>query len=99
MNHDADDDDDDGDDDTVSISREPTHICCRATLFNYWKEHHPKLIVRKPSRDICSICYKFNASYRKKAKKKKPVDRIIFMNPMKIVVMMIYQHHYNYKIV
>ena len=59
----------------VPISREPTHICCRKTFYNYWKEHHPKLIVRKPSRDICSICYKFNASYRKKAKKKRRKER------------------------
>jgi hypothetical protein len=28
-------------------------------FWNYWKEHYRNIVVRKPSRDICGICYEF----------------------------------------
>jgi hypothetical protein len=28
-------------------------------FWNYWKERYRNIVVRKPSRDICGICYEF----------------------------------------
>ena len=49
-----------------SATEEPKQVCCRQSFNNYWSYNHPKLIVRKPSKDICSVCYKFSLLYRRK---------------------------------
>ena len=37
----------------------------RPSLFwTYWNRNHPKLIVRKPSKDICGLCYQFHLGQR-----------------------------------
>jgi hypothetical protein len=33
------------------------HLCSWPTFFYYWKTNYPKLRVRKPIEDICSMCY------------------------------------------
>jgi hypothetical protein len=47
-------------------TEEPKQVCCRQSFNSYWSQNHPKLIVRKPSKDICSVCYKFSLLYRRK---------------------------------
>jgi hypothetical protein len=40
-------------------------ICSWGFFWNYWNRNHPKLIVRKPSKDICGLCYQFHLGARK----------------------------------
>jgi hypothetical protein len=54
-----------------SATEEPKQVCCRQSFNNYWSQNHPKLIVRKPSKDICSVCYKFSLLYRRKVGKRR----------------------------
>lgn len=35
------------------------HLCSWPTFFHYWKTNYPKLRVRRPIKDICSMCYVF----------------------------------------
>jgi hypothetical protein len=43
--------------------------CCSwASFLNFWKREHSNIIVRKPSRDICNICYQFHIGNRKASK-------------------------------
>jgi hypothetical protein len=35
------------------------HLSSWPTFFYYWKTNYPKLRVRKPIEDICSMCYMF----------------------------------------
>ena len=35
-------------------------ICSWGYFVGFWKEHYPKLIIRKAGNDICSTCYQFN---------------------------------------
>jgi hypothetical protein len=39
--------------------------CSWTAFWNYWKRQHANIIVRKPSKDICGICYQFHIGNRK----------------------------------
>jgi hypothetical protein len=52
------------------------HLCSWPTFFNYWKTNYPKLSVREPIEDICSMCYIFQSThkYGKRKQLAKPPD-------------------------
>ena len=39
-------------------------ICSFTTFRCYWAKEHPKLIIRRSSKDICGLCYKFEMEDR-----------------------------------
>jgi hypothetical protein len=43
--------------------------CSWASFLNFWKREHSNIIVRKPSKDICDICYAFHIGNRKASKR------------------------------
>jgi hypothetical protein len=40
------------------------HLCSWPSFFYYWKTNYPKLRVRKPIEDICSMCYIFQNTHK-----------------------------------
>ena len=42
------------------------HLCSWPTFFYCWKTNYPKLRVRKPIEDICSMCYIFQNTHKYK---------------------------------
>jgi hypothetical protein len=40
------------------------HVCSWGFLWGYWNHNHSKTIVRKPSKDICGLCYQFHLGDR-----------------------------------
>jgi hypothetical protein len=40
------------------------HLCSWPSFFYYWKKNFPKLRVRKPIEDICSMCYIFQNTHK-----------------------------------
>merc|ERR1712032_880433 len=42
---------------------EPKRICSRTNFYMYWRNHHSNVVVRKPSKDICGVCFKYNTFY------------------------------------
>jgi hypothetical protein len=39
-------------------------VCSWGFFWNYWNRHHSKIVVRKPSKDICGLCYQFHLGDR-----------------------------------
>jgi hypothetical protein len=52
------------DEDWLTSGVEYGHICSWGFFWTYWNRNHPKLIVRKPSKDICGLCYQFHLGQR-----------------------------------
>ena len=42
--------------------------CSWASFLNFWKREHSNIIVCKPSKDMCGICYHFHMGNRKARK-------------------------------
>jgi hypothetical protein len=42
-------------------------VCSWAFFWGYWRRNHSKIIVRKPSKDICGLCYQFHLGARSTA--------------------------------
>jgi len=38
---------------------EKKDICCWSSFQNFWKKEYPNLVIRRPSEDICGLCYQF----------------------------------------
>ena len=53
------------DEDWLTSGAEYDHVCSWGFFWSYWNRNHPKLIVRKPSKDICGLCYQFHLGQRK----------------------------------
>ena len=45
-------------DETDEEYQQQVEICSCGSFWNYWKENHSNMIVRKSSNDICATCYK-----------------------------------------
>ena len=62
----------------------PNQICLRTKFYQYWREKHSNVVVRKPSMDICGTCFKFNMLYyqdmqrRRKEAEDQVQNKIIF---------------------
>jgi hypothetical protein len=54
------------DEDWVTGGAEIGTHCSRASFLNFWNGEHSNIIVRKPSKDICGICYQFHIGNRSK---------------------------------
>jgi hypothetical protein len=50
------------------------HICSWGFFWGYWRRHHSKIIVRKPSRDICGLCYQFHLGHRTGSRTRNNLD-------------------------
>jgi hypothetical protein len=66
------------------VTEEPKQVWCRQSFNKYWSHNHPKLIVRKPSKDICSVCYKF--SFCIKGKLIEDTVKLLIMGMILIVI-------------
>jgi hypothetical protein len=53
------------DEEWVTGGAEPGSHCSWSAFWCYWKRQHANIIVRKPSKDICGICYQFHIGNRK----------------------------------
>jgi hypothetical protein len=51
---------------TSGAKNEP--YCSLTTFWNYWKPNHANIIVCKPSKDICGVCYQFHIGNRRAGK-------------------------------
>jgi hypothetical protein len=49
-------------DDGSDVETQP--ICSNSTFYRFWKEHYPKLILKRPSEDACTYCYQFHHKVR-----------------------------------
>lgn len=49
----------------------PKRICSRGRFYACWEIHYSDVIVQKPLRDICGVCFKFNKFYCQELHKKK----------------------------
>lgn len=49
-------------------------VPCWTAYRKFWSDRYPKLKVRKPTEDICSICYKFSNAYKYKTDSSAPGD-------------------------
>jgi hypothetical protein len=52
------------DEDWVASGAEYGEICSWGYFWSYWSRNHSNLIVRKPSKDICGLCYQFHLGNR-----------------------------------
>jgi hypothetical protein len=52
------------DKDWLVLGAEYGHICLWGFFWNYWTCNYPKLIVGKPSKDFCGLCYHFHLGDR-----------------------------------
>ena len=43
---------------------EPKEICCWTAFRQFWKTEFPNLHVRRPTEDICSLCYNFAMAHK-----------------------------------
>jgi hypothetical protein len=57
------------DEEWVTGGAERGSHCSWSAFWNYWQREHTNIIVRKPSKDICGICYQFHIGNRKAAGK------------------------------
>jgi len=57
--------------DSDDTGHEPKRICSRTNFYLYSRKHHSKVVLRKPSKDICGICFKYNLYYRQRVQEKK----------------------------
>jgi hypothetical protein len=56
------------DEEWVTGDAEPGSHCSWSAFWSYWKREHKNIVVRKPSKDICAICYQFHIGNRKASK-------------------------------
>jgi hypothetical protein len=40
------------------------HICSWGFFWGYWNQNHSKIVIHKPSKDICGLCYQFHLGDR-----------------------------------
>jgi hypothetical protein len=38
-------------------------------LLELWEEHYRNIVVRKPSKDICGVCYQFHLTIGRRSQK------------------------------
>jgi hypothetical protein len=50
--------------------------CSLTAFWNYWEEHYGNIVVRKPSKDICGVCYQFHLGNRKAVAKTSDTDPV-----------------------
>ena len=56
------------DQDWLEFGAEYGQVCLWGFFWGYWRHHHSKTIVRKPSEDICGLCYQFHLRDRMDAR-------------------------------
>ena len=62
----------------------PSLICSWWSFLDFWKKNYPKVIVRKPSRDICSQCYQFEQAHKSKTNKNSSKNETIIRQSSRI---------------
>ncbi len=53
------------DEEWIASGADNESYCSLTTFWNYWKRNHANIIVRKPSKDICGVCYQFHIGNRR----------------------------------
>jgi hypothetical protein len=63
------------DEDWLASGAEYGQVCSWGFFWGYWRQNHSKIIVPKPSKDICGLCYQFHLGDRTKALSSTPSTR------------------------
>jgi hypothetical protein len=61
----------------LALGAEYGHTCSWGFFLNYWTCNYPKLMVCKPSKDICGLCYPFHLVDRTVASSSRKAIEII----------------------